>query len=488
MHLSFILLLVFYIGCLWALISLLLENREPAETFAWIFIIIIFPIFGFFIYMMFGRNWKNSYDHKRRLPQFEAKNLVNLFKPLTDLQDQAIQQLKKNSSVYQDDLMTLLYRNSRALLTTNNKVKIFHDGKSKFESLFEDIKNAKQFIHLQYFIWRSEDTLGRKIKKLLIEKAKEGVEIRILYDFSGCLFLLKNKYIKELRKEKIEIYPFFNYLSNFKAHTLNYRNHRKIVVIDGNIGYTGGMNVGQEYIDGGKKYKSWRDTHLRLEGEAVGILQAVFAIDWYNTVEKEAIFDAKYFTAIPEKGDLKGDLPIQLPTSGFDSTWYSILQLYFTLITAAQKNIYIVSPYFIPDDSLLMALKTASMRGVKVTVLMMGVPDNLIPYWAAFSYFDELLRAGVKIYQYKAGFMHAKIVSIDGKISTIGTANFDIRSLKLNYEINTVFYQEKLTQGIDAQIKRDLEQSKEILLSDIKDASVFVRLRSSILRLMAGIL
>ena len=483
-----LLVIAFQIYIFFTVIILLLDNRQPAETFAWIFIFILLPVFGFLIYLVVGRNWKRNYDHKRKLPQYLAKNLVALFKPIDDVQETLIKKMKSQYSVYQDDLMTLLYRNSKSLLTTNNKVKVFHNGREKFDYLIQDIKKAKKFIHLQYFIWYSNDILGQELKKLLLEKAKQGVEVKILYDYSGCFLTLGRSYIRELRKAGILIYPFFNYLSPFKLHTLNYRNHRKIAVIDGEIAYTGGMNVGQEYIDGGKKYASWRDTHIRLEGDCVNILQAIFAIDWSNTVNQEDIFNRKYFPTIPEKFGLEGDLPVQFPTSGYDSPWPAILHLYFSFITLAQKNIYIVSPYFIPETSLLMALKTAAMRGIKVTVLMAGVPDNLIPYWAASSYFEDLLKSGVRIFQYQTGFMHAKILSIDGRICTIGTANFDIRSLSLNYEVNAVFYNEKLTKETDEQILKDLENSKEVTLADFNKISSMVRLRNSFMRLFSSIL
>ncbi len=482
-----LLVIAFHIYIIFTAIVLLLDNRQPSETFAWIFIFILLPVFGFVIYLIVGRNWKRSYDKKRKLPQHLAKNLITLFKPIDEVQEALIKKMKSQSNVYQDDLMTLLYRNSRSLLTTNNKVKVFHAGKEKFEYLIKDIKEAKKFIHLQYFIWTSNDSLGQTLKTLLLEKVKQGVEVRILYDYSGCFFPLGRLYIHELRKGGVLIYPFFNYLSPFKVHTFNYRNHRKIAVIDGEIAYTGGMNVGQEVIDGGKKYDSWRDTHIRLEGDCVNILNAIFSIDWANTVNQEDILDKKYFP-IPEELGLEGDLPIQFPTSGFDSTWPAIMHLYFSFITLAQKNITIVSPYFIPDTTLLMALKTAAMRGIKVTVLMTGVPDNLIPYWAAYSYFEELLKSGVRIFQYQKGFLHAKILSSDSRICTIGTANFDIRSLRLNYEVNAVFYDPKLTNEIDAQILKDLANSKEVTLADFNKTSTIVHLRNSLMRLLSSIL
>ncbi len=481
-------LFLFEVYILVTIFYLLLDNREPAETFAWIFIFILLPVLGAVLYFIVGHNGKKRYDRTKKLPQFITKGLVAMFKPLDAVQEEIIGAVKNRRQTYQDDLMALLYKNSKALITSNNKVKFFHDGRSKFDELFADIEKAKRFIHMEYFIWNSDpDPLAKKIKELLIKKAGEGVEVRILYDYSGCFFTLKHAYRKELREAGVKIYPFFNYLSGFKLHTLNYRNHRKIVVIDGEVAYTGGMNIGQEYVDGGK-FDSWRDTHFKLEGGSVNLLQAIYAIDWFNTTGEETGFDPSYYSGIEESAKGAGALPIQLPTSGYDTQWPALLHLYFSMITMAQKSITIVSPYFVPTAGLLIALKTAALRDIRVTVLMAGVPDNPLPYWAAFSYFDELLRAGVKVFQYQKGFMHAKMISIDGKVCSVGTANFDIRSLKLNYEVNAVFYDEQTTKEIDAQIELDLKGCSEIVLSDLSRISLAAKLRNSLALLLANIL
>ncbi len=484
-----LMVILFQIYIVITIFYLLLDNREPSATFAWILIFILLPGVGVVLYYFMGHNNRRRYDRTKKIPQLVAKSLVELFKPLLDVQEEIIGAVKNRRQTYHDDLMMLLYKNSKALITSNNTVKFFHDGQTKFDALFADIKKAKRFIHLEYFIWYSDqDVLGRKIKELLIKKAREGVEVRILYDYTGCLLTLKRAYRKELREACVKIYPFFNYLSEFKFHTVNYRNHRKIAVIDGKVAYMGGMNVGQEYIDGGKRYDSWRDTHLRLEGGSVNLLHAIYAIDWFNTTGEEICFDPKYYSGIEESAKGKGSLPVQLATSGYDTPWPAVLQLYFTMITMAQKNITIVSPYFVPTESLVTALMTAALRGIDVTILMTGVPDNRITYWAAFSYFDDLLRAGVKIFQYEKGFMHAKMISIDGKICSVGTANFDIRSLKLNYEVNAVFYDEQTTKEIDAQIALDLKACREVTLLQMGKISLPARLRNSFVRLFANIL
>ena len=487
MEITAILILLFQVYLAITVVVLLLDNREPAETFAWLFIFVLMPVVGFIAYLIFGRNWKRAYDKRGPLPQFVSKHLLTLFKPLTDQQESRTKDIVENEMGIQDDIVRLLFKNAQALLTKGNHVDLYFHGQEKFDALKKDLRAAKKFIHLEYFIWRSNDLLGQELKAILMEKARAGVEVRILYDFTGCFFRLHSKYIRDLRSAGVEIYAFFNYLSNFKIHTINYRNHRKIVVIDGEVAYTGGMNVGQEYIDGGKRFASWRDTHMRVQGEAVDILQAIFAIDWYNTTSNEDVLHEKYFL-INQRSDSDGSIPMQLPTSGYDSRWPSILHSYFSVITMAQKYIYLTTPYFIPEPSVLTALKTAAMRGVDVVILLTGVPDQLLPYWAAFSYFDELLSSGVKIYHYKDGFMHAKTMTCDDVLCSVGTANFDIRSFKLNYEVNAMMYDKKITQQLNDQFAKDLEHAREYTLADLKRKSFGVRMRNSLVRLMSPLM
>jgi cardiolipin synthase len=473
----------FQIYLIVTIIVVLLDNREPSSTLAWILVFIFIPVFGFILYVFFGRNWRHASKVDRIHHQFIESQLVHILKDIIDRQFDEIKKIRQLwVRTYKKELIRLLYRTSNSLLTGNNQVRIFHSGAGKFEALKADLRDAQRSIHLEYFIWRS-DPLTQEIASILKQKAKEGVEVRILYDFLGSLFLSK-KYVEDLRRAGVKIYPYFNFLSVFKVHTLNYRNHRKIAIIDGKIGYTGGMNMGQEYIDGGRRFTHWRDTHLRVFGEAVLILQAIFTVDWYNTTE-EALFKAPYFPIFPSISSL---IPIQISTSGPDSEWPSIKQLYFALIMSAKKRVYIESPYFIPDPSIYMALKTAALGGLDVRVVVAGIPDKKLPYWSAFTYFEDLLRAGVRIYQYKKGFMHAKVVAIDSEICSVGTANMDIRSFQLNYEMNTLIYDKAITAEVEAQFDQDLRDATEITLRDYRQIRPFKRLRNSLARLLTPLL
>jgi len=366
-------------------------------------------------------------------------------------------------------------------LATNNRMRIFHHGKDKFEAFLADLQAAKHFIHLEYFIWRS-DALGERVKEVLIRKVKEGVAVRVLYDTIGS-FWLSGRYIRELRRAGVEMYPYFNFLKPLKFHTLNFRNHRKLAIIDGRIGYNGGLNIGQEYIDGGR-FGYWRDTHLRVEGEAVALYQSIFAVDWYNTTKKE-LFDIKFYCF---DFDFQEHAPLQVSTSGPDSEWESIKQLYFAMIKSAQKKLYLQSAYFIPDASVFMALKTAALSGIEVKLMVTGVVDHWLPYWSAHTYFEELLKAGVKIYHYKKGLMHAKTISIDGQVCSVGTANMDIRSFHLNYETNSLIYDERAAREIERQFLEDMKECREFTLEDFKALSPPVKIRNSLARLFAPLL
>lgn len=482
-HLIPVLIIFFYIYLVVTIIILLLDNREPSSTLAWVLVFILLPVIGVIFYIFIGRNWRRLDKKERLAKQFLEKKLADTLSPLINRQRDEVKKLERQIGlVHKKKLFNLLSKSSNSILTTTNRIKILQNGNEKFPALMEDLRNAKSFIHMEYFIWRV-DTLTQEIKNILIEKVSQGVAVRILYDAIGSIFI-KKQYLKELRDGGVEIYPYFNFLSPWKIHTLNYRNHRKIVIIDGMIAYTGGMNMGQEYIDGGKKFKEWRDTHLRIEGETVAVLQGVFATSWFNTTGIE-LFDQRYYPRVVPQSDM---LSVQVSTSGPDSQWPSIKQLYFTLINLAEKKVYIQSPYFIPDPSVHAALKMAALSGLDVRIIIAGVPDKMLPYWSAFTYFKDLLMAGVRIYHYQEGFLHAKTIMIDSEISSVGTANMDVRSFHLNYELNILLYDVNSTIQLEEAFMKDLKDSREFTLRDYGELDETVKLRNSLARLLAPLL
>ena len=477
------LITIFYIYITVSAIYLLLDNRNPSSTFAWLFIFIIFPLGGIVCYILFGKNHRIVGKKRKQIELDIKNNFKDILIELTDFHKDAELDISKNDPfLYKQKLINLLEKSSLSYLTVNNNVKLIQTGKEKFKMLFEDIRNAKESVHLAYFIWR-DDELTRELKDILISKVKEGVEVRILVDAIGS-FMLSNKYRDDLRNSGIQIYRYLNVDSIFKLHTINYRNHRKIVVIDGKIGYTGGMNMGLEYIHGAFGKNSWRDTHLKITGDAVKYLQGIFTLEWLITTN-EKITGIKYFPIIEEILD---NVKIQIAVSGPDGEWESTKQIYFEMITAAKKNIFIQTPYFVPDDPLIDALSNAALSDIDVRIMITGVPDKKIPYWAAYTYFEELLGSGVKIYHYNKCFLHSKTISIDSEICSIGTANFDIRSFSINYELMAVLYDGNLSKQLEQDFINDLSECEEISEKYITGLPISIKLRNSLSRLLSPIL
>lgn len=460
---------------------ILLDNTKPPEvTFAWLIIIIVFQFIGIIIFVLTGINYKS----RKILTHLPEEMFKGELEDIIDRQKKIYKEIKYRDENSSDmsKAMSLLLNCSNSIVTQNNEVNLYHHGKELYLNMLEDLKSAKESIHMEYFIWRS-DRLGNKIKKILIDRANNGVEVRLIFDGVGSFNRIKRKYKRELKKAGIKFVYFLDPLAApLKFLKFNYCNHRKIVVIDGQIGYTGGVNVGEEYITGGKQFKYWRDTHMRLVGDSVRMLQALFSTDWLNSTG-ELLTNKKYFP-LPTT---EKRLPLQIAVSGPDSKWSSIHQLYFSMITNANKNIYIQSPYFIPDASIVKALETAALSGVAVNLMMTGHPDSKLPYWTAQTYFDSLLSAGVKIYLYKKGFLHSKTIVVDNLISTVGTCNMDIRSFHINYEVNAVLYDKKISENLKNQFYMDLKECTIVNKKNMKRTILF-KIRDSFCRLMSPLM
>lgn len=457
-------------------ILIILERRKPEKTIAWIMIFIIFLPLGIILYIFLGRNWK-----KRKLKKDFSPNIKHLIEKSTE---------KINRDEYKS-IIKLLAANSDSPLFINNKITLFRDGSEKFECLKEELIKAKHHIHLEYYIVKN-DTIGNEIKDILIKKACEGVSIRFIIDRVGSSSLSK-KYKKSLKDAGIEVIEYSYFLTPFLKFIntqINYRNHRKIVVIDGKVGFIGGNNIGDEYL-GKSSHGYWRDSHIMIKGDFVLGLQCVF-LDDYFTIKKandeELLYENTFQKYFPPPAN-KNNQIIQLVKSGPNSNFPSIMHLMIKMISMADNNIYITTPYFVPSESLMESLKIASLSGVDVKILFPGKYDHFIVYYASKAYLSELLKCGVKVYLFSPkSFIHAKVISIDGKICTLGTANVDIRSFELNYEINAVIYDDNFTKEIDNMFNEDLKYSKELTLKEYENSSIFTKVTEAFMKLFSSLL
>ncbi|HOV64066.1 MAG TPA: cardiolipin synthase [Spirochaetia bacterium] len=472
---------IFFLYLIVITIKIILENRPPEELLAWLVILIFLPYVGAIFYILTGIDWKKQ--NRKIIKHIPEKAFENFAGTIIDHQKEFVAEVSQEIDNDIAKTATMLLKSSNSPITMHNSCEFYFDGSSHFFALMRDLEHATSSIHMEYYIWRS-DELGERIKDILIRKRREGVEVRLIFDGIGCFGKISRRYRRELKEAGIEFRYFLDPLSLLWGRMINYRNHRKIVVIDGKIAYSGGMNIGTEYVSGGKRYPSWRDTHMRLGGESVQLLQSVFFSDWHNSGGR--IPDSSKYFCLEGYGEAK--LPVQIVTSGPDSDWESIKQLFFLLISNADKEIYIQSPYFIPDSAIMEALETAALSGISVQLMITGVPDKRIPWYVAQTYFENLLKAGVRIFLYTRGFFHAKVFMADSSISTVGTCNMDLRSFSLDYEINAVFYDKHVALTLKESFERDREFCTEVKYSNFQKRNIFVRLRNSILRVLAPVL
>ena len=467
------------------LMIILLDNRTPQSAFAWLFLMLGFPVIGLLIYIFFGRGYK-AFSDETKLARIGGLSTPHglIIQPLMDAKNEYAEKIRlEKPNSYRSKLVYLLTHNSPSMLTGYNRVEILQDVKEKYAGLLEDIRSAHSSIHLLYYIW-NEDPFTIELKNALIERAKAGIKVRALADDSG--FTVSQPYLQELRDAGVQIFPYrvFKRFSTF--HTLNYRCHRKIAVIDGEIGYVGGMNLDKEQLPGNNRLEFWRDTHLRLVGEAVLALQASFATTWFNAT-KENLADQIYFSKV--KPDSLPFTPIHITQGGPDSQWEAIRQLYFSMIVNATTKVQIQSPFFIPDENLLEAIKAAALSGVEVEIMCsMHGTDLEIPHRAAYTYYADVARAGAKIYLYREGYFHCKTINIDSQVCAIGTANFDIRSFYLNYEIMAVIYDEEKARKLAEDFQKDIQKCDRFSLEDYQNAPLWRRLLDGLLRLASPLL
>uniref|UniRef100_UPI003BAD5163 cardiolipin synthase n=1 Tax=Clostridium tertium TaxID=1559 RepID=UPI003BAD5163 len=473
-----ILYLSYIISLFIIFIIILFGKKRPEKTLSWILILLILPPIGIILFVFLGRNWKiNTLDKK--------------------LKDRAIKLswdslYKKNYSLKEyKPIINLIASNSFSPLFTNNKVTILDGGESKFNMLKEKLLKANNHIHLEYYIVK-DDKIGNDIKDILIMKSKEGVKIRFIIDKVGSI-KLKKSYVKELKNAGIEV-VFYSYvlapLLRLINTQINYRNHRKIVVIDGSIAFMGGINIGDEYLGLGK-LGDWKDCHIMIEGDCALGLQSVFLDDFssikkYNNEEINLLANIEsYFKPL----GFKGNTLMQIIRSGPDSEFPSILQAFIKMITIAKENINIITPYFIPSEGLIDALRIASLSGIKVSLIFPENADHFTVNKASKTYLAELNRSGANIYLYdKNAFIHSKLITVDNKICTIGTANLDIRSFELNYEINSIIYDETITKDFNKIFYSLLKNCRSFSYEEYENRSLIEKLMDGLSRLLSSIL
>lgn len=472
---------ILMINLLFAIIVVFFERKSPKSVWAWLLLLYFIPGLGFVLYLLLGANMRKS-------KMFRIKEVEDHLHEAIRQQEYSLragETEKMDQSLHNyTDLVLYNMKTSGAILTEDNDIDIFTDGSELYDKMLEDMAQATKFIHIQYYIIK-EDILFERMLKILKEKAEQGVEVRILYDAMGCR-TVKKSFWKKLKESGIETAEFFPALLGRFHLRINYRNHRKIVVIDNQVAYVGGFNVGKEYIDLEEKFGHWRDTHLRIQGNGIMGLQLRFLLDWNYTAKKNLFTDSKYYDSFST--GTRDFCKMQIISSGPDNGDQQIRDNYLRLIHKAKETIYIQTPYFIPDEAIFDSLLVAARSGIEVNIMIPCKPDHPFVYWATYSYIGDLVMAGAKCYTYDNGFLHAKGMIVDGKVFCYGTANMDIRSFALNFEVNAVVYEEGKAKEMEDYFLEDLAHCTRITKDMYAGRSLQIRIKEQICRLLSPLL
>ena len=479
--------LVYLINFLVILNLIFREKRSIEATVAWIIILSTLPALGFIVYITLGRSIakNNMFKVKEKEDKMIKNNILD-----TQVKLQSISNFDPSIVEYRDMIYALANSNN-AHYSNNNDISIYPESSIFFDSLIEELKKAKEYINIQFYIFK-DDEIGSKIINILIEKASEGVEVRLLYDAVGSR-LLSDKSILRLKRGGVKVGCFFPSFLKVVNFNLNYRNHRKIVVIDGKTGFVGGNNIGDEYLGKDPKFGMWRDTHLKLTGDCVRDLNIRFILDWRYTTQEDLDLD-KYFkddnTDNNFSNNKSKNIGVQIVSSGPDITELDEIKYgYIKMIQKSKKYVYIQSPYLILDRTLIDTLKIACLSGVDVRIMIPSKPDHPFVYWASYSYAGELLKFGARIYTYdKDAFLHAKTVVMDDSICSIGTANMDIRSFELNFEVNAFIYSSEVSKEQKSIFENDIKRCTEITPEIYNNRSTLIKFKESISRLLSPVL
>ncbi len=467
-------LIGYYVFVSILILFIILENKKPEKSFSYIFLIFLFPIGGVIIYFLFGAQYQ-----KKRL--FANKKLF--YSPGLPASDQLSKKQINDLQVGANTkLPTLFYNIEQVQFTLDNSIELLINGEEKFPVLFKKIEQAKRSIYIEYYIFK-DDEIGSKLIDLLCIKSNDGVDVKIIYDDVGSSIRKKN--INFLKTNGVEIYPYMPVLFSRLAHKANYRNHRKIVIIDNEIGFLGGINISDKYKNPNKTKLYWRDTHVLLKGQAVIDLLYIFISDWYfvsgikmkieNIVQKNAT-------------NIKPQIATSILGSDYGTNNQSIMEAFFGMITNAREEILITTPYFLPNESILNALKITAKSGVTIKIIIPKKPDIKTAYYASQTYLKSLLQSGIEIYYYTKGMMHAKTMIIDKYISTVGSTNMDHRSFNLNAEVNAFIINKDFALKLKDQFNKDLKNTYKLQVQELNNRKWYIKLISSIARLIAPVL
>lgn len=452
------------------MIVIISENRNPLKTISWVLILLLLPLVGLIIYYFFGED-----SRKQRLISHKMYKKLNR----RSIGRKELLETLNPPNEYKG-LVNLLNRLKSSPLYGGSSVKFYSDGESKFEDLFNELKKAEKHIHIQYYIFL-DDEIGCKTRDILIQKAAEGVEVRLIYDDVGS-WKAKRQFFKDMQTQGVEVQPFLKVAFKFLTSRVNYRNHRKIVVIDGKVGFVGGMNVADRYIKG-VSFGIWRDSHIKIEGKAVAGLQTSFLIDWYSS-RKEFLASDTYYPVLESKGDCMMQLVTSGPVGRFKDIHLGILQA----ISNAKESIFIQTPYFVPTDSLLQVIQMAAMRGVDVRLMLPRHSDTTFVHIASMSFLKEVLDAKVSVYFFETGFLHSKLMTIDNSLTITGSANMDVRSFEHNFEIDAFIYDEETCREAQKRFLKDMEQSTLLIAEEWNVRSRFEKFKESVMRLFSPLL
>jgi cardiolipin synthase A/B len=471
--LSKVISLAFYGGMiLITVFSLMLENRTAQNTLLWIYTLVFLPVLGYIIYVYSGQLFLKGYLFKsKRIKDREVYQAM-----IRKSEKMDFSQL----NYHQHHFAHYLDRTTFTPTNTKTKTKILKNGEETFREIKRALTCAQDFIHMEYYIFR-DDRLGTEIINIIIKKAQAGVEVRLLYDAVGSITLSGNA-IKRMKESGIRVQPFLPLKNGLYNQKFNFRNHRKIIVIDGKAGFVGGLNIGVEYLGEDEKFGFWCDTHVVLEGEAVQTLHAVFLLDWRYVCGEMLVNDERYMKPIPAASDGM----VHVVATGPETERMS--DHYYAMISCATKSIWIASPYFVPNQAIRTALRIAAKKGIQIRIMVPDTNDGFLTQYATRSYLPELLRAGAEIYAYQKGFLHKKVMIVDGDLATVGTANMDMRSFRLNFEVNLFLIGPESIQDLVTHYQEDLEDCLRIRPVEFYKRGLTEKVKESFARLFSGVL